>query len=96
MELVVDRLSKTYGRSRSPTTWTSECSGSKEKGNTLGRPLAVRKYRITQPRTAIEIVVDAEPHKAGSDPYNKLVDRVPDDNVKELDRAADSTRARRG
>jgi ABC-2 type transport system permease protein len=32
-------------------------------------------------------VVDEEPEKAGIDPLNKLIDRMPDDNVKKVERA---------
>ncbi|MGH7468122.1 MAG: ABC transporter permease/M1 family aminopeptidase [Longimicrobiales bacterium] len=60
--------------------------GEKEKGNALGKPLYVKKHRITGPRTTIEVVVPELPRKAGIDPYNKLIDRVPGDNVKELGR----------
>jgi ABC-2 type transport system permease protein len=58
--------------------------GEKEAGNALGKPLYVRKHRLTERKTTIEIVVDEEPRKAGIDPYNKLIDRAPSDNVKEL------------
>ena len=30
------------------------------------------------------MVVDQEPRKAGIDPFNKLIDRDPDDNLVEL------------
>ncbi len=61
--------------------------GEREQGNALGRPLYLRKHRITEPRTTVEIIVDEEPRKAGIDPYNKLIDRAPTDNVKDLPRA---------
>jgi ABC-type transport system involved in multi-copper enzyme maturation permease subunit len=60
--------------------------GEREEGNALGRPLYVQKHRITEARSVIEIVVDEEPRKAGIDPYNKLIDRAPTDNVKDLPR----------
>lgn len=60
--------------------------GEREEGNALGRPLYVRKHRITEARTVIEVIVDEEPRKAGIDPYNKLIDRAPTDNVKDLPR----------
>jgi ABC-2 type transport system permease protein len=31
--------------------------------------------------TALDFVVAKEPKKAGIDPYNKLIDRTPEDNV---------------
>jgi ABC-2 type transport system permease protein len=61
--------------------------GEKQSGNTLGKPLYVQKHRITQAKTRLQIIVDEEPRKAGIDPYNKLIDRVPADNVKELSTA---------
>ena len=44
--------------------------------------LYLRKHRFTGKETTLEVVVDAEPYDAGIDPYNKLIDRVPDDNRK--------------
>ena len=41
----------------------------------------VKKVRITQPVTVLDLVVPKEPKKAGIDPYNKLIDRTPEDNV---------------
>jgi ABC-2 type transport system permease protein len=55
--------------------------GEREQGNRLGRPLYLRKHRIDAAMTTIEVVVDQEPHKAGIDPYNRLIDRYPSDNV---------------
>ena len=45
------------------------------------KPLFLEKRRITQHETTIEVVVDQQPSRAGIDPYNKLIDRVSDDNV---------------
>jgi aminopeptidase N len=57
-------------------------------------PLWIEKRRVTEPRTTIEATVDALPEKAGVDPYNKLVDRDPDDNVTatSLDTGAQASR----
>jgi ABC-2 type transport system permease protein len=44
--------------------------------------LYLRKHRFTGARTTLELVVDGLPFDAGIDPYNKLIDRVPDDNRK--------------
>jgi len=57
--------------------------GPAEPGNELGRPLSVYKVRVTEPETRVEILVDEEPVKVGIDPYNKLIDRVPGDNVRD-------------
>lgn len=60
--------------------------GDREPGNSLGQPLHVEKRWITARETTIELVVPAEPRKAGIDPYNKLIDRAPKDNVKTVRR----------
>ncbi len=58
--------------------------GEQEPGNELGRPLSVFKIHVTSDTTRVDFVVDEEPVKAGIDPYNKLIDRVPGDNVREV------------
>jgi hypothetical protein len=45
-------------------------------------PLEVEKQHITASEGTITLVVDEEPAEAGVDVYNKLIDRVPDDNRK--------------
>jgi ABC-2 type transport system permease protein len=50
-------------------------------GQKLGAPLLVKKVHITQNATTLDLVVPTEPKKAGIDPYNKLIDRTPEDNV---------------
>jgi ABC-2 type transport system permease protein len=57
--------------------------GPEEPGNSLGRPLSVYKVHVTESTTSVEIVVDELPERAGVDPYNKLIDRVPGDNVRD-------------
>ncbi|HXW92261.1 MAG TPA: M1 family aminopeptidase [Terriglobales bacterium] len=44
-------------------------------------PLYLKKEKLTQEQNNFEIVVDQEPTRAGIDPYNKLIDRVADDNM---------------
>ncbi len=44
------------------------------------KPLYLKKEKITQEKQTFEIVVDERPTRAGIDPYNKLVDRISDDN----------------
>ena len=46
--------------------------------------LYLKKHKITEPKTEIEILVDEEPYRAGIDPYNKLIDKIPDDNTKKV------------
>jgi len=55
--------------------------GDRVPGQKLGEPLLVKKVRITEPVTVLDLVVAKEPKKAGIDPYNKLIDRTPEDNV---------------
>lgn len=45
------------------------------------QPLYLEKKKLTQEQNSFEIVVDEEPTRAGIDPYNKLVDRIADDNM---------------
>jgi ABC-2 type transport system permease protein len=45
------------------------------------KPLYLKKEKITQAKQTFEIVVDQMPTRAGIDPYNKLIDRIPDDNM---------------
>jgi ABC-2 type transport system permease protein len=44
-------------------------------------PLSLKKAKLNQEHNTFEIVVDEMPTRAGIDPYNKLVDRVADDNM---------------
>jgi hypothetical protein len=60
--------------------------GDRVPGQKLGEPLLVKKVRITQPVTVLDLVVPKEPKKAGIDPYNKLIDRTPEDNVASVTR----------
>ncbi|MCP4546332.1 MAG: hypothetical protein GY835_07695 [bacterium] len=46
--------------------------------------LYLRKHRIQSGEDTLEIVVDREPSRAGIDPFNKLIDRKADDNVRTL------------
>ncbi|HEY6389910.1 MAG TPA: M1 family aminopeptidase [Bryobacteraceae bacterium] len=45
------------------------------------KPLYLAKHRLTQKTTSLVIIVDELPTRAGIDPYNKLIDRNPEDNV---------------
>lgn len=46
--------------------------------------LFTEKRHITKPQETFEIVVSEKPVKAGIDPFNKLIDRNPKDNLKSL------------
>jgi hypothetical protein len=45
------------------------------------KPLYMKKEKITQEHNTYTIVVDQQPTRAGIDPYNKLIDRISDDNM---------------
>jgi ABC-2 type transport system permease protein len=45
------------------------------------RALFFEKRRVVGGETTFEVVVDEQPTRAGIDPYSKLIDRVPGDNV---------------
>ena len=49
------------------------------------RPLYLKVQHVTQEQGTIDVVVDAEPFEVGVDPYNKLIDRNPDDNRKRVE-----------
>jgi ABC-type transport system involved in multi-copper enzyme maturation permease subunit len=51
------------------------------KGPSEGRLLALEKRRVDGSGSTFEMVVDEEPKKAGIDPFNKLIDRNPGDNL---------------
>ena len=48
------------------------------------KQLYLKKEKITQAQQTFEMVVDEAPTFAGIDPYNKLIDRVSDDNQMEV------------
>jgi hypothetical protein len=53
------------------------CKGKKDEE----QPLYVKKEKLTREQNTFEIVVDEMPTRAGIDPYNKLFDRIADDNM---------------
>jgi hypothetical protein len=59
--------------------------GKNDRGMTIKSPLYAKKHWIKPGTTTLEIVVDKMPIKAGIDSYNKLIDRIPDDNVKSVE-----------
>ena len=53
-------------------------------GKTVNKELSLRKHKISKTKNTFKIIVKEEPTEAGIDPYNKLIDRVSDDNRKKL------------
>ena len=45
------------------------------------KPLFLEKRRFTARESKVEVIVNQQPTHAGIDPYHKLIDRKPDDNV---------------
>jgi ABC-2 type transport system permease protein len=48
-------------------------------------PLHTEKVWITKPRTTFTYLVNEKPTRAGIDPYSKLIDRNPEDNVADVE-----------
>ena len=56
---------------------------SKSKKN-LGNPLLLKRMKLTSKDNVFTFRVKEKPYQAGIDPYNYLVDRIPDDNLKKV------------
>jgi len=54
------------------------------EGEHAERALYLKPQHITQGKGTIAVVVEAAPFEVGLDPYNKLIDRNPDDNRKRV------------
>ncbi|WP_276133714.1 ABC transporter permease/M1 family aminopeptidase [Polluticoccus soli] len=50
----------------------------------IGKPLAMQRVRLNKRDNVYTFYVTEKPYQAGIDPYNYLVDRLPDDNVKRI------------
>ena len=48
------------------------------------KPLHLKKEKLTGEHQTFEITVDEKPSRAGIDPYNKLIDRIADDNMTDI------------
>ncbi|GAB3890668.1 ABC transporter permease/M1 family aminopeptidase [Spirosoma agri] len=59
--------------------------GKNKDGLTTKVPLLMQKRSLTPGEHVIEVTVKGKPVKAGIDPYNKLIDRVSDDNLVKVD-----------
>ena len=44
----------------------------------------MEKRRFDTATSTLEFVVDQKPARVGIDPYNKIIDRNPDDNLKRV------------
>jgi aminopeptidase N len=50
------------------------------------KPLYMKREKLTQEHQRFTVVVDKQPTRAGIDPYNKLIDRISDDNMIDVTR----------
>ena len=53
--------------------------------NNLGKPLLLKRYKVTQKDHVFVFQVKEKPYQAGIDPYNYLIDRLPDDNLMRIE-----------
>lgn len=51
---------------------------------TLGSPLVYKRVKLTERENTFTFRVSEKPYQAGIDPYNYLIDRLPNDNVKKV------------
>ncbi len=51
------------------------------RGMTIKSPLVLKKMWIEPGSTTLKFITDRKPVKAGIDPYNKMIDRIPEDNL---------------
>ncbi|MFN8938200.1 MAG: hypothetical protein ACK5ZJ_00435, partial [Acidobacteriota bacterium] len=58
-----------------------------EKDKRYGKALYRERLRMKPGKTEYRFVVDQEPEKAGIDPFQLLIDRIPDDNLKKVSRS---------
>ncbi len=59
-------------------------STTNKEGRSETNPLYLHKYKLTAGQHTITVVVKGKPVRAGIDPYAKLIDRQPNDNIKEF------------
>ncbi len=53
-------------------------------GRSQTNPLYLKKYKLTDGQHTISVIVKGKPVNVGIDPYAKLIDRQPNDNMKDL------------
>lgn len=65
-------------------------------GKKVEKELYLQKRKIDKKVMEFEIIVNELPEKAGIDPYNKLIDRTPDNNTRKFTDTAPATDATEG
>lgn len=56
-----------------------------ENDKNLGSVLASKRVKVTKQDNTFTFITTSPPYQAGIDPYNFLVDRIPDDNLKKVE-----------
>jgi aminopeptidase N len=51
----------------------------------LGKPLIMKRLKLSNKENVFTFITSEKPFQVGIDPYNYLIDRVPDDNLKALE-----------
>ena len=59
--------------------------GEKDEETDVYKVIQINKQQIEGNSHRISIVTDTKPYAVGIDPFNKLIDRNPDDNIKNVD-----------
>jgi ABC-2 type transport system permease protein len=54
------------------------------EGRSQTNPLYIAKYKFSTGIHTINVIVKGKPIRAGIDPYAKLIDRRPNDNMKDF------------
>jgi ABC-type transport system involved in multi-copper enzyme maturation permease subunit len=55
-----------------------------KEGRSQVNPLYLKKYKLNYGKHTISLIVKGKPVRVGIDPYSKLIDRNPNDNMKDL------------
>jgi len=50
----------------------------------LGKPLVLQRFKLLKKENTFTFTTNEIPYQAGIDPYNYLIDRIPDDNIKKV------------
>mgnify|MGYP007011140659 FL=1 len=56
-----------------------------KQGMTVTAPLVIEKVWVKPGKSTFSYITKKLPVKAGIDPFNKMIDRIPDDNIKTVE-----------
>jgi ABC-type transport system involved in multi-copper enzyme maturation permease subunit/large-conductance mechanosensitive channel len=56
----------------------------KSEGAVPGKPLVMQRLKLTKEKNEFKFETTEEPYRVGIDPYNYLIDRIADDNLKKV------------